>query len=40
MKLIEEKPHLLVFGEKETEISTNFGPPVIKESKKENYLRL
>ena len=38
MKLNEEKCHLLVFGEKGTEISINVGPSVIKESKEEKLL--
>ena len=38
MKLKEEKCHLLVFGEKDTEISINVGPSVIKESKEEKLL--
>ena len=38
MKLNEEKCHLLVFGEKDTEISINVGPSVIKESKEEKLL--
>ena len=35
MKLIEEKCHLLVFGEKDIEISINIGTSVIKDSKEE-----
>ena len=38
MKLNEEKCHLLVFGEKETEISIKVGSSVIKESKEEKLL--
>ena len=38
MKLNEEKCHLLVFGEKETEISIKVGTSVIKESKEERLL--
>ena len=38
MKLNEEKCHLLVFGEKDTETSINVGPSVIKESKEEKLL--
>ena len=38
MKLNEEKCHLLVFGEKDTEISINFGPSMIKDSKEQKLL--
>ena len=38
MKLNEEKCHLLVFGEIDTETSINVGPSVIKESKEEKLL--
>ena len=38
MKLNEEKCHLLVFGEKDREISINIGPSVIKESNEEKLL--
>ena len=38
MKLNEERCHLLVFGEEDTEISINVGPSVIKESKEERLL--
>ena len=38
MKLNEEKCHLLVFGEKDTEMSINVGPSVIKESNGEKLL--
>ena len=35
MKLNNGKCHLLIFGEKDTEISINVGRSVIKESNKE-----
>ena len=38
MKLNEEKCYLLVFGEKDTEISINIGTSEIKESKEEKLL--
>ena len=38
MKLNEEKCHLLVFGEEDTEISIHVGPSVIKESNEEKLL--
>ena len=34
MKLNEEKCHLLIFGEKDIEVSINIGTSVIKESKR------
>ena len=36
VELNEEKCHLLVFGEKDIEISINVGPSVIKRAKKKN----
>ena len=40
MKLNEEECYLIVFGEKDAEISINVGPSVIKESKEEKLLGL